>query len=65
MTEVNCFFKPNCDIQRVTSAAVLVCDNVKNYQSRPDKEINYNFDPVHVKTQVINVCGGSSCCLIC
>lgn len=50
----NCFFKPNCDIKRVTSAAVLVYDNVKNYLSRPDKEMNNNLDPVQVKTQVIN-----------
>lgn len=55
---VNYFFKPSCGIKGVTSAAVLVYDNVKNYQSRPDKEINNNFDPVQVKTQVINAVVG-------
>lgn len=58
MTEVLIiFFKPS-GIKRVTSAAVLVYDNVKNYQSRPDKEISNNFDPVQVKTQVINAVVG-------
>lgn len=55
---VNCFFKPSCDIKRVTSAAVLLYDYVKNYKSRPDKEMNNNFDPVQVKTQVINTMVG-------
>lgn len=52
MTEVLIvFFKPSCDIKRITFAAVLAYDNVKNDKSRLDKEVDNNFDPGQVKNR--------------